>query len=128
MFDGIPGAPPPIAPRVAVLLVLLTGVRLIVAAFARPFFPQGAAAALAAAGGSREIVILLDQSASMGYGDHWQRARDAARSAINSLGAGDRAEPARRAHSARLSRRPISRWALPDANGVGEAPSSTPKL
>ena len=33
---------------------------------------------VAAAGGSREVVILLDQSASMGYGDHWQRARDAA--------------------------------------------------
>ena len=30
-------------------------------------------------GGDREVVILLDQSASMGYGDHWQRAQDAAR-------------------------------------------------
>ena len=48
---------------------------LIVAAFARPFFPQGALAARAA-GGTRELVVLLDQSASMGYGDRWQQARD----------------------------------------------------
>jgi hypothetical protein len=73
------------------LLMRATAMALIILAFARPFFPQGAAAAMAAAGGSREIVVLLDQSASMGYADHWQRARDAARNAINSLGTGDRA-------------------------------------
>jgi hypothetical protein len=73
------------------LLMRAAAMALIVAAFARPFFAQGAAASLAAAGGSREIVVLLDQSASMGYGDHWQRAQDAARTAINGLGAGDRA-------------------------------------
>ena len=60
------------------LLMRAAAIALIVAAFARPFFRQGAVAA-AAAGGAREVVILLDQSASMGYGDHWQRARDAAR-------------------------------------------------
>jgi hypothetical protein len=73
------------------LLMRAAAMALIILAFARPFFPQGAAAAIAATGGSREIVVMLDQSASMGYGDHWQRARDAARNAINSLGAGDRA-------------------------------------
>ena len=72
------------------LLMRAAAIALIVAAFARPFFPQGAAA-VAAAGGNREVVILLDQSASMGYGDHWQRARDAARDAVGSLGTGDRA-------------------------------------
>jgi hypothetical protein len=36
-------------------------------------------------------VIVLDQSASMGYGDHWQRAQDEARKAIGSIGAADRA-------------------------------------
>jgi hypothetical protein len=61
----------------------------LIAAFARPFLRQGAIAA-AAAGGSREIVVLLDQSASMGYGDHWQRAQDAARKAIRSLGGDER--------------------------------------
>ena len=73
------------------LLMRAAAIALIVAAFARPFILQGAAAAAAAAGGSREVVILLDQSASMGFGEHWERARDAARQAIDSLGAGDRA-------------------------------------
>ena len=59
------------------LALRVTAIALLVLAFARPFFPQGALSA-AAAGGAREVVILLDQSASMGYGDHWQRARDAA--------------------------------------------------
>ena len=73
------------------LLMRAAAMALIVAAFARPFFRQGAAATVAAMGGDREIVILLDQSASMGYGDHWERARGAAREAIRSLRAGDRA-------------------------------------
>ena len=74
------------------LLAMRAGaMALLVAAFARPFFPRGAAASLAAAGGSREIVVLLDQSASMGYGDHWQRAKDAAAAAIRSIGVGDKA-------------------------------------
>src|SRR5206468_12161715 len=63
---------------------------LIALAFARPFFRQSAIAA-AAAGGAREIVILLDQSASMGYGDHWRRAQDAARAVVRGMGADDRA-------------------------------------
>src|SRR5918912_4168896 len=74
----------------ALLLLRAAAIALIVAAFARPFLRQGAAAA-AAVGGAREIVILLDHSASMGYGDHWQRARDAARQAVSSLGSDDRA-------------------------------------
>ena len=73
------------------LLLRALAIALIVAAFARPFFPASAAAALAATGGSREVVILLDQSASMGYGDRWQRAKDEAGRVIDSLGAGDRA-------------------------------------
>ena len=48
----------------------------------------GAAAAI---GGTRELVVLLDHSASMGYGDHWDRAKNAARTAVRSLGAGDKA-------------------------------------
>src|SRR5438128_3614480 len=72
------------------LLMRAAAILMIVAAFARPFLRQGAVAA-AAAGGSREIVVLLDQSASMGYGDHWQRARDAAHRAVGGLGVDDRA-------------------------------------
>ena len=73
------------------LLMRAAAIALIVAAFARPFFPEGAAAAMAALGGSREVVIVLDQSASMGYADHWQRAKDEASKAIAAVGAGDRA-------------------------------------
>src|SRR6478672_4113185 len=75
----------------ALLLMRALAMALIVAAFARPFFPASAAAALAATGGSREVVILLDQSASMGYGDRWQRARDEAGKVIDSLGPADKA-------------------------------------
>src|SRR3954464_11310455 len=74
----------------ALLLMRAAAIALIVAAFARPFMHQGAIAA-AAGSGAREIVILLDQSASMGYGDHWTRAKEAARSAVRALGADDRA-------------------------------------
>ncbi len=72
------------------LALRLAAIALIVAAFARPFWPQGASATVATSG-AREIVILLDHSASMGYGDHWQRAQDAARTAVRGLSAGDRA-------------------------------------
>ena len=72
------------------LAVRAAAIALIVAAFARPFFRHSAIAA-AAAGGSRELVVLLDQSASMGYGDHWQRAQAAAREAVRSLAADERA-------------------------------------
>jgi hypothetical protein len=74
----------------ALLAMRAAAIAMIVAAFARPFFRQTAAAA-AAIGGSREVVVLLDQSASMGYGDHWQKAQDAARQAIRGLGTDDRA-------------------------------------
>jgi hypothetical protein len=70
------------------LLVRLAALALIVAAFARPFLPQTGAAA--AAGGAREVVVLLDGSYSMGYGDRWDRARAAARDAIAALGPADR--------------------------------------
>ena len=58
-------------------------------AFARPFFRRDAAV-IAAAGGAREVVILLDRSYSMGYGDKWSKALAAAQSTINSLTAADR--------------------------------------
>jgi hypothetical protein len=74
----------------ALLLLRAAAIALIVAAFARPFLRQSAAAA-AVGGGAREVVILLDQSASMGYGDDWDRAREAARAAVRGLGKDDRA-------------------------------------
>lgn len=74
----------------ALLLLRAAAIALIVAAFARPFVPQGASATAAAAG-AREIVIVLDQSASMGYGDHFAKARDAAKAVVRGMASGDRA-------------------------------------
>ena len=72
------------------ILMRAAAFALIALAFARPFFRQGAIAA-AAAGGAREIVILLDQSASMGYGDRWRKAQDAARQVVRGMKADDKA-------------------------------------
>ncbi len=72
------------------LLLRLAALALIVAAFARPFFRRADAAASGTAG-PREVVVLLDQSHSMGYGDRWTRARTAARDAIAGLDPADRA-------------------------------------
>jgi len=74
----------------ALLMMRCAALLLIVAAFARPFLRREIAAA-AAIGGTREIVVLLDHSASMGYGDHWQRARDEAHKAVGALGNADKA-------------------------------------
>ena len=70
------------------LAMRLGALALIVAAFARPFV-RGSVAAIG--GGAREVIVLLDRSYSMGYGDRWTRAQAAARQAIDGLGASDRA-------------------------------------
>lgn len=71
------------------LLLRLTALIAVVAAFARPFFPVDPVAA--AATGDREVVILLDRSASMGYGDRWARAQAEANRVVGTLSGGDRA-------------------------------------
>ena len=73
------------------LLALRIGVvALIVSAFARPLLNR-----LGAGGGAfavgREVVVLLDDSYSMRYGDRWQRAVAAAGHAVDGLGPSDRA-------------------------------------
>ena len=72
----------------ALLLMRLGALALIVFAFARPFLRRTDAAGGAA--GAREVVILVDRSYSMGYGDRWQRALGAARDVVNGLSASDR--------------------------------------
>src|SRR5437764_1041812 len=67
------------------LLLRVAAMALLVAAFSRPFLRQDPLKAAAATAGAREVVILLDRSASMGYGDHWDKARDAARKAVSGL-------------------------------------------
>jgi hypothetical protein len=74
----------------ALLLMRLTALALIVLAFARPFFRRQTLAA-ATQNGARELVVVVDTSYSMGYGDRWSKAQAAARQAIDGLAAGDRA-------------------------------------
>lgn len=63
---------------------------LLALAFARPFLgafePGGTASA-----GSREVVIAVDRSWSMGYGDHWDRAVGRVGQLLDELDPGDRA-------------------------------------
>jgi hypothetical protein len=77
--------------RDRLLLVLrLLVLALLVFAFTRPLLergPIGGAGTVPA----REVVILLDRSASMAYGNHWQQATDAARRVARGLGPDDRA-------------------------------------
>src|SRR5215470_1434240 len=74
----------------ALLCVRLAALMLIVAAFARPFLWRPNAVTTIG-NTAREVVVLLDQSYSMGYADRWDRAKAAARDAINRLGPSDRA-------------------------------------
>ena len=71
------------------LMLRLAALALIVLAFARPFFRKTDPSA-AGATGAREVVLLIDRSYSMGYGDRWQRALASARGIISGLGASDR--------------------------------------
>src|ERR1051325_11420117 len=68
------------------LLLRTAAIALIVAAFSRPFFTQDPTKVSASTSGAREVVILLDHSASMGYGDHWEKARAAARQVVSGIG------------------------------------------
>ncbi|HEX9580917.1 MAG TPA: BatA domain-containing protein, partial [Gemmatimonadales bacterium] len=70
------------------LALRAAAVMVLAGAFARPFVASANDRALAV--GTRERVILLDRSFSMGYGDRWGRALAAARDAVQDLGAEDR--------------------------------------
>jgi hypothetical protein len=71
------------------LILRCFALALLVAAFARPFFARRHTAI--STNGAKEIVVLLDRSASMGYADRWTRAREAARKVVAGLGPTDRA-------------------------------------
>ena len=73
------------------LLFRAAAMLLVVIAFSRPFFNSDAVRAAVTTGGAREVVILLDRSASMGYGDHWTRAQAEARRIVDGLSGEDRA-------------------------------------
>jgi hypothetical protein len=74
----------------ALFLLRCAALLLLAAAFARPFFERPRPAA-AGVGGAREVVVLLDRSYSMAYGDRWPKAVAAARGALDGLRPGDRA-------------------------------------
>lgn len=63
---------------------------LLALAFARPFL-RDRLAALPVAREARDVVILLDRSYSMGYGDRWSRAVAAAGQVVDDLRGDDRA-------------------------------------
>jgi len=71
-------------------LMRVTAILMLVAAFARPLL-DSAALGSATIGTAREVVILLDRSYSMAYGDRWDRATEAARSTVDALEPDDRA-------------------------------------
>ena len=71
------------------LMVRLTALALIVFAFARPLIRQDDPNAVVG-DGARELVVLLDTSYSMAYGDRWERARAAAHEELGKLTAADR--------------------------------------
>jgi hypothetical protein len=71
------------------LILRCVAIALLVAAFSRPFFAKRAVAITGT--GAREVVVLLDQSSSMGYADRWTKAKDEAKKAISGLGPTDRA-------------------------------------
>jgi hypothetical protein len=71
------------------LCIRLAALALIILAFARPFV-QAEDNVAPPGSGAREVVILLDNSYSMGYGNRWERARAAAHDEINKLTSSDR--------------------------------------
>ncbi|MGH7720868.1 MAG: BatA domain-containing protein, partial [Gemmatimonadaceae bacterium] len=81
---------------------------LLVLAFARPLLDTGGASALAGGPGSREVVVLVDRSYSMGYGDRWRRALDAARRTVDGLSPDDRGTVAFFADRAAAATEPTS--------------------
>lgn len=108
------------------LLVLrLAALALIVGAFARPFL-RGAELA-AAAGGARDVVLLLDRSYSMGYGDTWARAQQAAVQALASTTAADRISVVLFADGAEVALRstPNTSRAVAEINAASPGPGST---
>lgn len=64
-------------------------IALLAFAFSRPFFTRDVAVAAAVPTG-KDVAIVLDRSASMGYGERWVRARAAVERTLNGLGAADR--------------------------------------
>jgi hypothetical protein len=107
------------------LALRLAALALIVSAFARPFLRGSSVAA--APGGAREIVVLLDRSYSMGYGDTWSRAQRLAAEAIGSATAADRVSLVLFADNAEVALRstPDRSRAVAEINAASPGPGAT---
>ena len=71
------------------LLLRIAALLLMILAFSRPWFSSKSLAA-SLPGSTREVVVLLDRSASMGYGDHWKKAQTEAKKIMDGLSGQDR--------------------------------------
>ncbi len=90
---------------------------LLALAFARPFL-ENATEATAADIAGREVVILLDRSHSMRFGDRWQRAVEQARARLDMLGPLDRATVVLFAETAEVTGENAIERAEPTAGGT----------
>src|SRR5262245_53561102 len=107
------------------LALRLAAIALIVTAFARPFLRGSNLAA--APGGARDIVVLLDRSYSMGYGDSWSRAQRAAAAALDGATPADRISVVLFADTAEIVLRstPDRSRAVAEINAAAPGPGST---
>jgi hypothetical protein len=107
------------------LALRLAALALIVAAFARPFLRGSQVAA--APGGARDIVVLLDRSYSMGYGDTWSRAQRLAAEAIAGATPADRVSVVLFADNAEVAVRstPDRSRAVAGINAAAPGPGAT---
>jgi aerotolerance regulator-like protein/VWA domain-containing protein len=71
------------------LLARALAIALLVAAFARPFF-TGETAAVGTTFGPKEIVLVVDRSYSMAYGDRWEQAKEIVRQQVARMEPTDR--------------------------------------
>ncbi len=69
-------------------LMRSAAIALLVAAFARPLLDSSVQGSTVFSS-ARELVVLVDRSYSMGYGERWDRALDAARRVIDGVGPED---------------------------------------
>lgn len=107
------------------LALRLAALALIVSAFARPFVRGSDVAA--APGGARDIVVLLDRSYSMGYGDSWSRAQRVAAESIASATPADRISVVLFADGADVALRstPDRARAVAEINAASPGPGAT---
>jgi len=72
------------------MILRLALIALLVGVFARPYLMQSAAPDGATSGSGRGVVMMLDNSSSMRYGQNFEKMKSEALSRINALGGSDR--------------------------------------